>query len=161
MAHIGKSNKNNWNFIFSSVPGNPVRSDEKFKLNITNLTLPGVTLEETYIPFNGTKIYDAIGVEYDSLQVSSLVDSNYENYFTIYDWMMGIYNGFNKFGGAWNGMQTEADLHLLDSFGKLIRGITFHNIWPVSMGAVDLSYQDSEKMNMDITFRFDFMKKST
>ena len=85
MAHIGKSNKTNWNFVFSSIPGNTVRADEKFKLNIVGVTLPDITMEETYVHFNGTKIHDSVGIEYGTLSVSSIVDNQYENYFIMFD----------------------------------------------------------------------------
>ena len=77
----------------------------QFKFNIVNLpkveyfiitaNLPGISLTpiDHATPFKITPIMGD-GLVYDNLEISFIVDENYENYLELHDWLVGI--GFPK-----------------------------------------------------------------
>jgi len=53
----------------------------------------------------------------------------------------------------------DAAIILTDNYNDVIRDVQFHNIWPISLGDVNLSYTEgAERIEGTATFKYEWFK---
>ena len=108
----------------------------------------------------GAQAFVEGGITYGDWTVSFHIDEEFKNYLILYDWIMYINDGISQFGRPNDDYQIDANLILTDNFNTTVANFRFHNIWPKSLGEVDLTYQDgSEKIDTTVSFKYDYLKK--
>lgn len=140
---------NNYKLTFQRLPG--------VTFHLQSVTLPTVTISEidTPNPMLEWQLPD-VHIMYDNLSMSFLVDEKFYNWNEIHLWMMEIWNPTE--GSSNKDLTTiysEATLHILSNNGNPIKEITFHNCWPTSLSALEMTTQaEAEPIMCDVEINF-------
>lgn len=140
---------NNYKLTFQKLPNT--------MFHLQNVTLPTVTMQEVDVsnPMLEWQLPDT-HISYANLDVSFLIDESFSNWNEIHAWMMEIWNP--ESGGSTNDLRnlhTEATLHILSNNGNSIKEIEFHNIFPISLSAVEMTTQaEAEPIICDVEFSY-------
>lgn len=163
MTKLSNSRKTSFQLILPVVPGtNTVDEQNQFRLNIFGNVLPGISIKPLELPWQGGNVFAESGdIEYNQQwKTSFIIDQNFYNYLVIYDWMMLIIDGFNKFAAKFEDYQVDGSLLIFDNWDNNVLSFKFKNIWPSSISDIDFSYQDgNEILKSDITFTYDWFTK--
>jgi len=175
-TEINKSilNKNNFRLLIDKVP--------TVEYYVQTVNIPGLSFNETVQPvgagvdayFHGDK------VEYETLNVSFLVDEDLSNYKEMYDWMMGIVpvkdtddfasltgsqkNTLSVSGMDGDNLKTTSQITLVTNTNKNIpnRFFKFYDAFPISLGALELqSGAETAPVTCDVQFRFNYYEIGT
>ena len=138
------------------------------------VSIPGISLPNTTFntPFSQVKIAGDL-LAYDSLNVEFLVDEKMTNYLALYDWIiaMGFPENYDQYV-SWQGkFQTpflseiaknfsDATLTILGSNNMPIQNITFVDIIPTSLGAINFTTTstDVQYITCNATFEYSYYK---
>lgn len=159
---LSRSRKTNFQLVFPVLPHQDnVDEQSDFRLNIFGSVLPGIQIQPQEFPWQGGKVYGESGdIEYKQWNTSFLVDQDFNNYITIYEWMMSIIDGYNNFGSKFEDYQIDSSLLIFNNWEENILTFKFKNIWPSDIGDIELSYQEGEELlKCDITFTYDWFSK--
>tara|TARA_R100001015_G_C4509327_1_gene81479 strand:- start:55 stop:600 length:546 start_codon:yes stop_codon:yes gene_type:complete len=138
-------------FIMTKVP--------KMTYFCQRVNLPSLSLVEVEQPTRfGAKLYKAgDGYNYEDLSVEFIVDENMENWLEIYNWLRSCanMNDTTEFEPIEKHM-SQAELVILNSAYKGIQSVSFENLIPTSIGAIqfDSSTNETEPVIASATFRF-------
>lgn len=158
MTTISKGSANKFQLVFPVLPElDEITAHKKFSLNIIDGVLPSYSLTSLDVPYKGgnVKMEGGFG-SFGDWETNVSIDSNFETWIIMSDWMFSIANNREIHGRADLSYQTDANLHILDNFENKILDIKFENIWPVTIGEVQFSYQDAESvLTFPITFNYD------
>lgn len=130
--------------------------------------VPNINIKANAIPYGGGNLYVSSHTKsaYDPFKITFKIDSNYFNYFTIYEWINFIY-------GESQGHFDEEDLTDSTSFESYtcpvsIIGLDEYNnpviqwiftyAFPTDLSAVSLDYTNSDEIECTATFVFSQMK---
>jgi|3_EtaG_2_1085321.scaffolds.fasta_scaffold170463_1 hypothetical protein len=95
--------------------------------------------------------------DFDTLEVSFIVDENMKNYMEIYDWMRSMGNMENtKEYVPLDLHQTTATLLVLSSAYRPIYSVNFEGVFPINLGAIDFdsSVAETEPVVVSVTFQY-------
>lgn len=121
---------------------------------IQTTELPGMTMGGVDSPFdNHATNMPSNRIEYDPLNLTFLVDEDFENYNRLRLWMHQVV-GTEPVVDAMKNLT----LHVLDSNKKPIRGVRFYKAYPTMMSAIPLesSNTDAVPVVCNATFRYQF-----
>ncbi|MBC8442684.1 MAG: hypothetical protein H8D80_00685 [Proteobacteria bacterium] len=124
------------------------------KANIPALSFGFVEQPTKY----GTRLQLA-GTQYDfeTLEISFMVDENLKNYMEIFDWMrsMGNVEDFSEYVDITR-HQTDATLLVLSSAYRPIYSVNFVGVFPITLGAIDFdsSVPETEPVIVTTTFQY-------
>jgi len=172
-----------------SVTATPIERDlaqaSKFRLNFSRLpdltffcktaTLPGVLKTEVRIETPFVALY-APGdkIEYAALDVTFLVDVDYQTWFSIYDWIAGLTfpKNFDQYKNLRFQQRSELESQIRKSFNQYSDGsltiytnknnpnirINFRELFPVALGSIDFDVEKSaeEPITCSASFKFTF-----
>ena len=116
--------------------------------------LPGLTMSGVDTPWsNNATNMPSNRIEYDPLNVTMLVDEEYQNYDSIRMWMTEII----KTEPVLNAMK-DITLHILNSNKNNIAAIKFYRAYPTMVAAIPLesSTGDTQPITCALTFRYQF-----
>ena len=176
MAEINKSilNKNNFRLLVDKVP--------TVEYYVQTVSIPGLSFNETVQPigvgvdayFHGDK------VEFETLNVSFLVDEDLKNYQEMYDWITQIVpvaspSDYERLTGgkkntlgvsAMDGddLKTTSQITLVTNTNKNIpnRYFRFYDAFPISLGSLELqSGAETAPVTCEVQFRFNFYEIQT
>lgn len=162
LVNLSKSSPTKFQLVFQKFPEESTLSDhDQLKLNITETVLPSLTLTALEVPYRGAIIKtENGGLEFGEWTVRFLIDNNFSNWTTIYNWIISINNADDVFGKENQSYTVDANLHVLDNFNNKVLDIQFLNTWPTTLGDVTLSYQNNETILIcDCTFVYDRYEK--
>jgi hypothetical protein len=127
---------------------------------VQSANVPGISAspESTPTPFknlyrHGDKL------EYDTFNVTVRVDENMKNFLEIYDWMVGLTSpeSFDQYTNLTqgDGIYSDATLTILSNSKNPNIEITMKDIFPISLGSIQLSTTDADVnyATVDITFQ--------
>jgi hypothetical protein len=124
------------------------------RVNVPSLNLEGVEQPTRF----GTRLYAAgDSYNYEDLSVDFLVDENMKNWLEIYDWLRSCANlKDTKEFEEKERHTTDGELLILNSAYKPIKSISFNNIIPTSIGAIqfDSTTAETEPITSSATFKF-------
>jgi len=124
------------------------------KANIPSLSFGYVEQPTKY----GAKLQLA-GTLYDfeTLEVSFIVDENLKNYMEIYDWIqsMGNMEDSSKYVDS-NRHTTTATILVLSSAYRPIYSVNFEGVFPITLGSIDFdsSVAETEPVIVSTTFQY-------
>jgi len=145
---LSKATSTEYAFVIGKIPSDSdFHATDTLRLNIFNITLPGVSLENVEFPWEGKHVqYHVGGITFDPLNISFLVDSNFHNWKILFRWLTSIANNSDKPSAKANDYVTDANIVIYDNFGAAHTFITFKNLWVQSLGEVSFSIRDGETL---------------
>ncbi len=176
MTEINKSilNKNNFRLLIEKVP--------TVEYYVQTVSIPGLSFNETVQPigvgvdayFHGDK------VEFETLNVTFLVDEDLKNFQEMYNWITQIVpvadpSDYERLtGGQKNTLgvssmdgdetKTSSQITLVTNTNKNIpnRYFRFYDAFPISLGALEMqSGAETAPVTCDVQFRFNFYEIET
>ena len=154
---------------------------------IQTVNLPGISIGEATVP---TPLYDypvpGDEINFQSLDISFLVDENLNNYKEIHDWLTGIgfpqnytqfqnlqADGSDRFPGSTRstaptgksvpqplsegGTYSDATLTILNSKNIAKTEIRFQNVFPVSLGSLSYDVKANDVDYLQVQASFNYM----
>lgn len=121
---------------------------------ITTVALPAMSLAEVSSSFkNQQGFVSGDQVNFDSLDVTFLVDEDMNNYSEVFDWIKETADSDTV-------SNNDIILSVLTSHNNLNRQIRFVNAVPVSLGGVEFTTQatDVEYLQSNVSFRYDYFE---
>jgi hypothetical protein len=127
---------------------------------VQSATIPGISMNaiEYYTPFK-TLEFASSKLAFEQFNINIRVDEYMESYNEIFDWMVGLAptKSFDQHATLKTsdfGLYSDASLIILDSRQNPALEVTFHDIFPVSLGAVslDTTTADISYISCSITF---------
>lgn len=128
-----------------------------FSLNLHTTSIPGINIGAQEFRWQGgqTKIHDSV-VSYDDWSVDFIVDENYTNWLTIYDWIMFINNNKDQYVRDHREHSVNASLLIKNNWKKNIFTVNFIDVWPTALSEVSLSSRSgTELAECNVTFAYD------
>ena len=120
----------------------------------TAVTLPGISLAESTVPFRGTNIaMTGDRINFDALAIRFNVTENMENYVEMFNWMNNIIK--DPLGESY---KFDATLSILTSHNNVSKEILFKDCFPTSLSALEFSTQqtDVEYLQADTSFKYTY-----
>lgn len=162
-TNISKLSGNKFQLIFPLLPQETsISAQQQFSLNIIDGVLPSFSLNSEDIPYRGGNLKYEMGFgEFGPWTTTFFIDSSFESWIVLADWMFSIADNKETFGRSDQSYSVDANLHILDNFDNKVVDIKFENIWPSELGDVKVTYQDGESLlSCDVTFSYDRFYKS-
>lgn len=133
---------------------------------LQSLSLPGVTAANVEVPspFGSVTPLHGDRLTYDEFTFQFILDEDLNNYKEVYNWLRSLTRGQSYYDFYTNDAipdntaTYDAKLFFLDSFYEVSSTITFKNLFPISLGSIDLDYSDTdpEPKVCAANFRYDF-----
>lgn len=124
-------------------------------------TIPGISMNVTESPTPFTSIYfTGDKLTYDQFTVTVRVDEYMDSYNEIFDWMIGLakpesFDQYKNLKNSTDGLYSDATLTVLNSRKNPAIEVSFKDMFPVSLGAIELDATESDVnyKTCDITFQ--------
>tara|TARA_R110002020_G_scaffold460445_1_gene678936 strand:- start:237 stop:797 length:561 start_codon:yes stop_codon:yes gene_type:complete len=124
------------------------------KANIPTLSFGFI---EQPTPFGTRLQLSGTQYEFDTMEISFIVDENVRNYMEIYNWMrsMGNIESREDYVDI-SRHQTSAELLILSSAYNPIYAVEFSGVFPISLGSIDFdsSVTETEPVIVTATFQY-------
>ena len=158
---------------YDNVLGSTFKADS-LQFTIYGSPVPSISVPSIDIPFDG-QIYKASSMSrsaYDPLSVKFFVDNGYKNYWMIWQWL----NFFNDAKASTSNISIQSrhiggnsDLRMnvsmkdlisrfsifaLDEYNNKIISFDYTDAFPVSLGELNFSHQDSSEISCNVNFAF-------
>ncbi len=152
-----ESHASNFKLIFPYIPVNGKTSKKPLELYLQTVNLPTLTLGVEDVPTQYRIMNEPTGsIDVEDLSVTFLIDDKWYNYQLLLQWIQAIKNpttlGFNK-------LPVNASLILLTSNGNPAITLDFSEVWPTSLGPVNLNAADNTDSPLicSATFNLEYM----
>lgn len=129
--------------------------------------VPSINIKSQEIKYAGGNLYISSHTKspYDPVKLTFRLDSNYLNYFTIYEWLNFIYDEkechFNGEGVAktksFNEYTVPVSIVGLDEYNNPKIQWIFTNAFPTELSSIPLTYIDTNEIEFSATFVFSQM----
>tara|TARA_E500000178_G_C16586773_1_gene558568 strand:- start:88 stop:555 length:468 start_codon:yes stop_codon:yes gene_type:complete len=119
----------------------------------TTATVPSISQGEVQESMQNNIAYFPGGtVEYDQFSISFIVDEEMKNYIEMFNWIKDNRIGAPKI--------KDITLSILSNKSTTNKQILFHDAFPVSLGELSFSTQDTsvEYITCDVTFRYNIFE---
>lgn len=158
-SNLNKAVGQSFELIFPKLPvRNTVSEIDIFSLNIYGTILPSLTLGTVDLPWMGGTHPRAIApVTFEPWFVNFAVDSSFDNWLIMYDWVTMISNNKDRYDNVPKVYWVDATLRLLDNNGKNVAYIDFKNMFPTLLNEVALSYRDGDT-NLESGINFNYTR---
>lgn len=116
----------------------------------SGVTLPGVTLAESPVPFKASVVaLPGDRLDYSDLTITFNVTEDLDNYNEIYTWMENLTK--NK-----EDLSEQATLSILNSHNNVTKNIVFKDVFPVSLDGLEFNSQNTEVTYLAATATFGY-----
>ena len=129
---------------------------------VQTVNIPGVTMnaDETQTPFNTIyRVGDRL--TWDDLTLTIRSDEDLDAFSEIFDWMVAAtksagFAGYQSLVDGDDGVYSDATLTILNSKKNSNKILTFRDIFPISLGAInmDVTPSDITYSTFDVTFKY-------
>ena len=139
----------------SAPPAGDLTSDPTPYL-VRSSSLPESTIDPIEVPWQGQmyKIGSTHTFAEWTCTFNTDISANIRRNFLT--WMQSIHNPATNVQGAPADYQGEANLELLDTQGNPIMTYTLHQLWPSSIGALELAHDSKDVAQFDVTFNYNW-----
>lgn len=138
--------------------GGDTGSDSKFTLTCKAASLPESTIGMIELPYFGRTVKFAGNRTYGEWTTTIFNDEDFQVHDAIRFWMQGI-NGPNsneRSVGSTREYQTDATVKQMGLNGDTLKQFKFVNIWPSTMGAIDLDWGTNDALEeLTVTWQYD------
>lgn len=156
--NISKATATEYNFVLGKIPSDSdAHAVDTLRLNIFGINLPSINLQNTNFNWQGKYVqYHIGGITFDPLNVNFLVDSNFKNWKTLFQWITFIANNKDKPSMKPNDYVTDANLIVMDNFGTITTNIVYRNVWIQNLGELSFSTREGESLiESSAVFQYD------
>jgi hypothetical protein len=147
-----------YNSYFTLIFG---RGTKQFELNCQKANLPGCTVPDTAQPtiFGTTVPVPTMQFNYETLNVEFIIDSELENWQSIYSWMRNMANidTDNTNNLTYQNWHHEAVLSIFDPVSHCVKtGVTFKYIVPTRLSGINFQSDSADAIIQRATCQFKF-----
>lgn len=158
-----KANQTLYRFVMPKVPHFiPKKYQiENFTINGNSVNLPGINISAMDREWQGGKIkYPDARVTWNDLQITYLVDEDYNNWKVFWYWIAYMNNNKDKYTEDFDKIVTDARLIIINNWmqvHKPVLEVFFKNIWPCNLSDLNLTTKidGAEILEASISFAFD------
>ena len=129
----------------------------------TSTSLPGMTIAEVPVPFRGRNMYIAGDRTFEPWTINVLNDTDFAIRNAFERWMNEI-NALSDNSGLENPSDYMVDAFVdhFDRSGEVIKSYTFRGMWPLSLGAIELSMAEAGEIEQfEVQLRYQFFESNT
>ena len=136
--------------------------------SIIKVDVPNINIKANAVPYAGGNLYVSSHTKspYDPFKITFKIDSNYLNYFTIYEWINFIYGESAGHFDAENltndtsftSYATPVSIVGLDEYNNPVIQWIFTYAFPTDLSSVSLDYTSDTEIECTATFVFSQMK---
>ena len=129
---------------------------------VQTVNIPGVTMnaDETQTPFNTIyRVGDRL--TWDDLTLTIRSDEDLDAFSEIFDWMVAAtksagFAGYQSLVDGDDGVYSDATLTILNSKKNSNKILTFRDMFPITLGAInmDVTTSDITYSTFDVTFKY-------
>lgn len=137
---------------------------ESLQWSVKRVNVPKDAIKTQAIPYAGGNMYISTHTKdaYDMITFNLKVDNKFKNYLTAYEWMNLIQNEYEAIYDAahltenLSAMEYATNLKLiaLDEYNNHLVSWTFTHAFPVEISELELDYESTDEMDLNITFAF-------
>jgi hypothetical protein len=176
---INRARDNKFVLVISIPPGlketNSITQRDNSTINIDSITynvfgtmVPDIVVPAVSTPYTGGNIYVSSHTHppHPPIRVDFVVDNNFDNYWTIYQWLnlirdqkegeYGITNARNLIntGAVLKDYSTIFNLFAADEMNKNVMRWDYHNAFPTKLGGITWNYQKGTEISCYFEFVF-------
>jgi len=159
LVNLDKATPTNYQLLFAKIPTEDTISDANpLILNIFSTVLPGLSFGEEEHRWQGNKTKRAlVPLIFEPWNVNFVVDSLFENWQILFNWMNYINDNNDKIAEYHNLYTVDAALTITDNWRQSILGVRFVDVWPTSIGEVTLSQREGDvQIESSASFNYDY-----
>lgn len=137
---------------------------QKLQMAVHGKTIPEISIEHTDVPVlgHGLKVSSYERKGYNPVTVKFTVDSKFENYYVIYQWLNmlndSMEGGFTPKGkGNLHHYSTTFSLYTLQEYNVPTVRWDYYYAFPTNLGSITLDKRNPEIIECDFTFAFSFI----
>ena len=115
----------------------------------TNASLPAIGQAETVTDFrNKTTFFPGEGLVFDTFNLTFIVDEEMKNYIEMFNWIKTNHTSRPLF--------KDITMSILSNKNTTNKQVMFHDAFPVALGGLDFTTQDTalDAVTCNVTFRF-------
>ncbi len=158
MTNLNKTTSTNYQLGIPLLPTErTLDATKELVLNIFGTIIPSVSLDQSESKWQGNKmLYHVGGMTFDVWNIQFIVDSEYNNWSTLFKWLTSISNNYNIASSIPSEYMVDCSLKITDNFQNTVLKILFKNVWILSLGEVMLSQREGEsQVECSATLVFD------
>ena len=137
---------------------------DSVQFSIFGTMVPEITVKATEVRYAGSTLYVSSFSKdsYPPVEINFNVDSLYNNYYVIYQWLnllhdqySGVYNQHNiPVDANFNDYMTDLTVYGLDEYGKKRISFTYTKAFPTSLGQIVYDQKGDEGKEISSKFVF-------
>ena len=154
-TNLNKANTGSYQLIFPKLPfRSTIEDSEVLTLNIHGTVIPSMTLTNTEMHWMGGKYDFAIPpIVFEPWYTNFTVDSNFKNWFILYEWMTTINNNKDHYDRKPDDYWINASLIVTNNFEQHVMTLKIENLFPTMLGEITLSSREGEQ-NLESSVNF-------
>ena len=157
-TQINKASSFSFELTFPLIPVQKnLTKNKEFIINVFETVIPGVTLDASQEHWQGGLVNMATGaLTFEPWNISFMIDSEFKNWKIMYKWFMSINNNLDQFIDDHSNYAVDATLRITNNFQEKVFSLFFIDVWPTSIGEVNLNYRDGEpNLETQISLAYD------
>jgi hypothetical protein len=156
-TNLNKSQSSNYQLVIGMIPTeSSLQATRELTLNIFGTVLPSINIAQNLVYWMGAATKQDGEMTFDDWTVNYIVDSNFDNWKVLYNWMTFVRNEKDKFGEIPRLYAIKAMLRILDNFRQPVLVVEFENVWVTGMGEVNLTHRDYDtNLESTVTLSYD------
>lgn len=127
--------------------------EQELNYNLQTAEVPALTMGGIDVPWrNHQGVQPSNRIDFDPLNVTLIVDEDYKNWHSMFQWMMRIRHGNRSL----NAEAVDITLHITDSNKVARHKIVFYGAFPTNVGTLSLETATVEPQPLicALTFRY-------
>ena len=155
-TNLNKASAQSFQLVFPKLPfRSSLEDSEILTLNIHSTVLPSMTLSTTELNWMGGKYDMAMPpITFEPFYTNFIVDSNYQNWFILYEWMTAINNNKDHYDMTPSDYWIDATMIMTDNFNEPVMKFTLTNMYPTMLGEMGFSSKQTENLESSVNFNY-------
>ena len=145
--NIDFANPTQFRFVIDKLP------NTEFFITSANVPSISSTSSEQNTPFKGVPHADNV-LDYESLELTFLLNEDYSNYTEVYNWMVGL--GFPDNYDQSERSVSDATLIILSNKNNPIAQFNFKDTFPVTLGSIEYNVQEEDSTQIEVSITLDY-----
>lgn len=156
-SNFGDGARQNLFYFLPTFPPDAIEGDmgnEKSVYLVRNTSLPGVSLEEINVPWQGYDFYIGGKHTFEALTVTFNCDREAKIRLNFENWVNKIHDPITNEYAPISTYMLPQRMQLLGLDGTPTLEYTLQYAWPQAVGAATVDYATSDIVQFDVTFRY-------